>query len=79
MSRLLENSPEYRDAQISRNTFNKNDTYNVSHPDALSDGDEIGKGELNSQVGSLTDIKSKERMVAKNIYNQNNEYNISNA
>jgi hypothetical protein len=79
MSRLLENSPEFRDAHIARNPFNKNDNYNVAHPNALSDGDEAGKGLLNGQVGGLTDIKSKEKMVAKNMYNQNNEYNISKA
>lgn len=79
MSRLLENSPEFRDANITRNTYDKNENYNISHPNALSDGDDLGKGRLNDQVGSLTDNKEKEKMLAKNIYNQNNEYNISNA
>ena len=79
MSRLLENSPQYRDTHIARNIFDKNDNYNVAHPNALSDGDEWGKGLLNGQVGGLTDIKSKERMLVKNMYNQNNPYDIENA
>lgn len=79
MSRLLENSPQFRDANVARNTYDKNDNYNVAHPNALSDGDEWGKGLLNGQVGGLTDIKSKDRMLAKNMYNINNPYNIDNA
>ena len=79
MSRLLENSPQYRDTHISRNVYDKNDGYNIAHPNAKSDGDEFGKGLSNDQIGGLTDIKSKEKMLARNIYNQNNEYNINNA
>ena len=78
-SRLLENSPQYRDRHIARNTYEVNDTYNVSHPNALSDGDEWGKGLLNGQVGGATDIKSRQTAKAKNKYNSNNEYNAGNA
>lgn len=78
MSRLLENSGEFRDKNIVRNTHNANDFYNVSHPNALSDGDELGKGEFNGNIGNETDIKSRKTAKSKNLYNSNNEYTAAN-
>lgn len=77
MSRLLENSDEFREKNIVRNTYDNNDKYNVSHPNALSDGDELGKGEFNGSVGSATDIRMRQTAKAKNMYNSNNEYDAS--
>lgn len=79
MSRLIENSGEYREKNIVRNSYNNNDKYSVGHPNALSDGDELGKGELNGSVGSATDIKMRKSAKAKNMYNSNNEYNAGTA
>lgn len=79
MSRLLENSEQYRKQQISRNNYDKNDSYNGTHPDALSDGDELGKGEKNGSVGSSTDINQRKTQLTKNRYSKNNPYNDSNA
>lgn len=79
MSRLLENSGEFREKQIVRNSYDNNDKYNVAHPNALSDGDELGKGELNGSVGSATDISRRKLLKTKNMYNSNNEYDASNA
>ena len=79
MSRLEELSLPFRKKLIAKNIYNENDKYEISHPNALSNGDEKGKGELNGQVGGLTDIKTRESLLTKNIYNKNREYNDSTA
>lgn len=78
MSRLLENSPQYRDILLSKNNFTNNDEYQIGHSRALSDGDEHGKGETET-IGSATDIKKRAQLEAKNTYNQNDPYDITNA
>ena len=79
MSRLEENSVQYRKKEIARNSYDSNDEYSVSHPNALSDGDEKGKGEKNKSVGGATDIKERNEQIARNRYNKNREYNDSTA
>jgi hypothetical protein len=79
MSRLEESSIGYRKTNIARNDFDNNDQYSVGHPDALSTGDENGKGEVNGRVGGTTDIKQRECLAAKNCYNKNREYNAGTA
>jgi len=79
MSRLEDVSLPFRKVNIARNDYDNNDQYNVGHADALSTGDENGKGEVNGQIGSLTDIKQKEKLVAKNKFNKNREYNDATA
>lgn len=77
MSRLLNNSPQFRDPLLSKNTFNSEDTYNIANPRALSDGDEHGKGETNT-IGSATDIAKRNQLQAKNLYNNNKPYDLTN-
>lgn len=79
MSRLLENGKEFRDAMISKNTYNSEDNYHTSHSRAKSDGDEHGKGELDGSVGGKTDILTRNKLESKNRYNKEKEYNQSNA
>jgi len=79
MSRLEDVSLPYRKQNVARNEFDNNDQYNVGHADALSTGDENGKGEVNGQVGGATDIKTREHSVARNKYNKNREYNDATA
>jgi hypothetical protein len=74
MSRLEGISKPYRDQELAKNRYSLNDEYNVGNPDALSTGDELGKGEYNGNVGSATDIKTREQLLAKNKYNSNAEY-----
>lgn len=71
---LLKNSGEFRNNNVARNTFTKNDMYEAGHTRALSDGDEWGKGRFNESVGSTTDIAKRNQLVAKNKYNSNNKY-----
>jgi hypothetical protein len=42
--------------------------------DALSDGDEFGKGELNGSVGSKTDINTRIEITNKNAYSTKKSY-----
>jgi hypothetical protein len=78
MSRLENNSLIYRKEQIVKNAYNNGSEYNESNKNALSDGDEKGKGETNT-VGGLTDIKTRNSLLVKNKYKTGNEYNESNA
>lgn len=79
MSRLEDISVQFRKTAEAKNAYNKNDEFGPSHPNALSDGDDKGKGEKNSQVGSKTDIEQRKLAEAKNKYNKNKEYNDSTA
>ena len=79
MSRLEDSSVAFRKILVAKNNFNGNKPYVAGHPDALSTGDEDGKGEVNGSVGGLTDIKTRKTLVAKNKYNSNRTYNASTA
>lgn len=79
MSRLLESSEAYRKNLLTKNTYDSNGEYNTNHPNALSDGDEFGKGENNGSVGGATDIAKRSELLSKSIYNSNKEYNIERA
>lgn len=79
MSRLEEMSVAFREAELSKNIFKSGTPYTASHPNALSTGDEPGKGANNGSIGGFTDIKTREQSLARNKYNSGNEYNESNA
>ena len=79
MSRLEEISEQFRKREIVRNDHDQNDQYSGTHPDALSDGDEKGKGDNNGQVGGLTDIKTREAQMVRNKFNVNRPYDDSTA
>lgn len=79
MSRLEDSSKAYRDALIAKNGYKNTKPYNSSHKNALSDGDEKGKGENGDSIGGITDIKTREALTAKNKYSNNKPYNDSNA
>lgn len=79
MSRLEGISLPFRVKHIARNAYDENDKYEVGHSNALSNGDEPGKGEVDGQVGGLTDIRTREKSMARNRYNRNREYNDATA
>ena len=79
MSRLEDISVGFRKEEIARNDYNQNKPYVQGHPDALSTGDEAGKGEVNGSVGSATDIKVRKTLIAKNKFTPNKEYNLGTA
>jgi hypothetical protein len=76
MSRLEELGKEFREQLLPKNAkINPNNPYNISHTNAVSDGDEHGKNPDGSQV----DIEAREKLLARNKFNKNKEYNHSNA
>jgi len=75
MSRLEDISAPFREAQLNTNDYKTTKLYDAANPDALSTGDEQGKGENNGSVGSATDIRTRNGLLAKNKYNSNHEYN----
>ena len=77
-SNLSRISGEFRNREIARNDYDKNDEFGSGHKNALSDGDEKGKGETDT-IGGKTDIKQRKLAATKNKYNLNNEYNDSTA
>jgi hypothetical protein len=77
-SNLSRTSGEFREREIARNEYQSGDPYESGHDNALSDGDEKGKGDTGT-VGSKTDITKRQTSIAKNKYSLNNPYNISNA
>jgi hypothetical protein len=79
MSKLEEISVTFRKTNVARNSYDNNTPYNVAHSNALSNGDEKGKGEVNNQVGGITDIKTREASIVRNKYNRNREYNDATA
>lgn len=79
MSKLEDVSLQYRTCTIVMNDYKSNKEYTAGHPDALSDGDELGKGELNGNVGGKTDIKTRTTLITKNKYKNTNEYNSGTA
>ena len=79
MSRLEDISLPFRECTIVKNDYSNNDIYSVGHPDALSTGDEQGKGEVNGSVGSATDIKTRSVLITKNKYKGSNCYYAGNA
>ena len=42
----------------------------------VSDGDELGKGENNGNVGGLTDINTRTDLTNRNTYNDSNGYSL---
>lgn len=74
MSNLEKMSVAFRKQNVARNSYDNDDAYELGHSNALSDGDELGKGEKNGQVGGTTDIKSRETSAVRNKYNQDRQY-----
>lgn len=58
----------------------KSDFYSAQHPDALADGDEIGRGTAvfldiyNQNAGTSTDIMERKDDIKINKYNSNKTY-----
>lgn len=74
---LLEYSKSFLNREVVRNKYKSTDEYRAGHPDAKSDGDELGKGENNGSIGGKTDIVQRVSQDAKNIFSKDNPYDIS--
>tara|TARA_R110000803_G_scaffold48837_3_gene101489 strand:- start:2527 stop:2913 length:387 start_codon:yes stop_codon:yes gene_type:complete len=75
---LTQIAEQQRNALMSSNNYDgsPSDEYGSSHPNALSDGDEAGKG-LTTTVGGTTDILSRQTLLNSNAYNDSNSYGSS--
>lgn len=78
MSRLEDSSVEFRKEALAKNSYGKTKEYNPGHKNALSDGDEKGRGETNT-IGTKTDISERVKSEAKNKFTKTNPYSDSNA
>ena len=58
----------------SKNIYRPNYPYNSSNPNAISNGDEKGRGERNGIVGTKTDINERTLLIARNKYNSTEDY-----
>ena len=67
-------SDKFREDALARNEYKSLKSYGTSHPNALSDGDELGKGENNGKIGSLTDINTRVDGVNRNFFSENKTY-----
>lgn len=75
-SPILAQAIALRNTMMASNRENPTNPYSLTHPDALSDGDELGRGEYNGVIGTRTDIRSRIAMTTSNVYNSGNEYNV---
>lgn len=69
MSRLLENSEEYRDSQLKKNEYNENNNYNDS---------DTNFNNINIEGKELSIDEYRNNILSRNIYTPNNEYEIDN-
>jgi hypothetical protein len=61
------------------NDYNYTNNYGLTNKDALSDGDEKGRGEnVSGQIGTKTDINERTKLLAINDYNHTNNYSSVN-
>jgi len=79
-SRLLINSEDFRTCSIAKNSagYTPGSEYCAGVPDTISDGDNKGRDPQNNggSIGTLTDIKMRECLLAKNSdgYTSTNQY-----
>ncbi len=59
---------------MGRNIYNKDNGYSSVHPNALSNGDDKGKGENSNNVGSLIDINTRTETTVRNKYGSSKTY-----
>jgi hypothetical protein len=70
---------QLRPTELAINQYSANNGYGITNPNAISDGDEFGKGQNESgQVGSLTDINTRTDIISINKYGANNGYGVTN-
>ena len=81
ISPLEEFANKYRPTELVINRYQstKNE-YSSTNKDAISDGDELGKGEnpANGSIGSKTDILTRNTEVVINRYGPTNPYSLVN-
>jgi len=65
-----------------KNDYKENDLYSSTHPDAMADGDELGKGtgifldSNNKKAGSGPDIQERKKELVINRYTEEKPYKL---
>src|SRR6056300_587911 len=77
-SQIDQISGQFRNEALARNNYQGNKRYDSNHPNALSDGDELGKGENNGKIGSSSDISNRLDSMSRNKYGPDNGYGVEN-
>ena len=69
-----------RTQEVVINRYSEKNGYGTTNKNALSDGDELGKGQAGDAgtIGSLTDINTRIQVTSINKYNSENGYGITN-
>ena len=70
-----------RNQMITFNPYNDvapSNNYTATHPNAISDGDDKGKGDPSGSgtAGALVDVQTRVNNVTSNKYNENNVYQV---
>ena len=79
-NRLSQIADEQRRKLFARNDFKENNQYSSVHPDALADGDKLGRGtgiELdiyNNNIGTAQDVVERKNDLKINKFSPNNPY-----
>ena len=73
-SQIKSISDKFREEALARNEYKSLNTYSSNHPNALSDGDELGKGENNGKIGGITDINSRIDGINRNFFSDSKTY-----
>lgn len=73
-------SGQERTKLIPKNDYNTNDEYSAVHPDALADGDSLGRGTgtfldvYNDGAGTIEDLTERKKTIVKNKFNASKTY-----
>jgi len=79
-NRLSQIADEQRRKLFARNDFKENNQYSSVHPDALANGDKLGRGtgvELDiysSNIGTASDVIERKNDLKVNKFSPNNPY-----
>jgi hypothetical protein len=77
MSRLLDIANARRVVASTLNRYGAANPYTSSSRDALSDGDDRGRGYYNGQIGTLTEQRAIARWLAMNKYSAARPYSLA--
>ncbi len=66
-----------RPTMLNFNSYSEAAPYGPSHPNALSNGDGIGRGDFNGRIGTVDDINARTRQLAMNTYSAANPYEVT--
>lgn len=76
ITKLEKIANEQRAEHLARNEYKYTNSYGSTHPNALSTGDEKGKGQVgdSGDVGGLTDINTRIDNTGRNFYKSTHRY-----